>query len=81
MIGNIGEARTLGYAAHGAMGMVTLFMRGMLCNWMVSTGVVGAMISTTRARQGDRDVDADPGVLLHGVRAFGREHVPVSRPA
>jgi formate transporter len=47
LIGNVGEARTLGYAAHGAMGMVTLFMRGTLCNWMVSTGVVGAMISTT----------------------------------
>ena len=46
-IGNIGEARTLGYAAHGAAGMATLFFRGMLCNWMVSTGVVGAMISTT----------------------------------
>jgi formate/nitrite transporter len=47
VLGSIGEARTLGYAAHGAMGMVTLFIRGMLCNWMVSTGVVGAMISTT----------------------------------
>jgi formate transporter len=47
VIGNIGEGRTLGYASHGALGMVTLFMRGMLCNWMVSTGVVGAMISTT----------------------------------
>ena len=46
-IGNVGEARTLGYAAHGAAGMATLFFRGMLCNWMVSTGVVGAMISTT----------------------------------
>ncbi|WP_298879599.1 formate/nitrite transporter family protein [uncultured Bradyrhizobium sp.] len=46
-IGNIGEGRTLGYAAHGAAGMATLFIRGMLCNWMVSTGVVGAMISTT----------------------------------
>jgi formate/nitrite transporter len=46
-IGNIGEDRTLGYAAHGAAGMATLFFRGMLCNWMVSTGVVGAMISTT----------------------------------
>jgi formate/nitrite transporter len=46
-IGNIGEARTLGYAAHGAAGMATLFVRGMLCNWMVSTGVVGAMVSTT----------------------------------
>ena len=47
VIGTIGEARTVGYAAHGAAGMLTLFIRGMLCNWMVSTGVVGAMISTT----------------------------------
>jgi len=46
-IGKIGEARTLGYAAHGAAGMLTLFIRGVLCNWMVSTGVVAAMISTT----------------------------------
>jgi formate transporter len=46
-IGKTGEARTLGYAAHGFPGMMTLFIRGMLCNWMVSTGVVGAMISTT----------------------------------
>src|SRR3954454_1120688 len=46
-IGSIGEARTVGYASHGAAGMLTLFIRGMLCNWMVSTGVVGAMISTT----------------------------------
>jgi formate/nitrite transporter len=46
-IGVIGESRTLGYASHGAAGMLTLFIRGMLCNWMVSMGVVGAMISTT----------------------------------
>ncbi len=46
-IGHIGEARTLGYAQHGLMGWITIFIRGMLCNWMVSTGVVGAMISTT----------------------------------
>ncbi len=47
VIGTIGESRTVGYAAHGAAGMLTLFIRGMLCNWMVSTGVVGAMISTS----------------------------------
>ncbi|HEY9217171.1 MAG TPA: formate/nitrite transporter family protein [Phenylobacterium sp.] len=46
-IGSIGEARTVGYAAHGAAGMLTLFIRGVLCNWMVSTGVVGAMMSTS----------------------------------
>ena len=47
VIGSIGEGRTVGYAAHGAGGMLTLFVRAMLCNWMVSTGVVGAMISTS----------------------------------
>ncbi|HEX8978169.1 MAG TPA: formate/nitrite transporter family protein [Parasulfuritortus sp.] len=45
-IAGIGEARTLGYAAHGVPGWFTIFVRGMLCNWMVSMGVVGAMIST-----------------------------------
>ena len=47
VISNIGEGRTLGYASHGLAGMATLFIRGMLCNWMVSMGVVGAMISTS----------------------------------
>jgi formate/nitrite transporter len=46
-IGSIGETRTVGYAAHGMAGMLTLFIRGVLCNWMVSTGVVGAMLSTS----------------------------------
>jgi formate/nitrite transporter len=47
LLGSIGESRTLGYAKYGAAGMLTLFLRAALCNWMVSTGVVGAMISTT----------------------------------
>jgi len=46
-LANIGVARTVGYADHGAAGMLTLFIRGVLCNWMVSAGVVGAMISTS----------------------------------
>ena len=45
-IGAIGVSRTLGYEKYGLAGMFTLFARGVLCNWMVSTGVVGAMIST-----------------------------------
>lgn len=45
-IAGIGEARTLGYAKWGIAGWFTIFLRGMLCNWMVSMGVVGAMIST-----------------------------------
>jgi len=46
-VASIGESRTVGYQAHGASGWVTIFIRGMLCNWMVSMGVVGAMISTS----------------------------------
>ena len=44
-LGAIGESRTVGYADAGASGMLTLFIRAMLCNWMVSTGVVAAMMS------------------------------------
>jgi formate/nitrite transporter len=45
-IASIGAARTIGYAKYGIPGWFTIFIRGLLCNWMVSTGVVGAMIST-----------------------------------
>jgi formate/nitrite transporter len=46
-VSSIGESRTLGYQEHGFSGWMTIFIRGMLCNWMVSMGVVGAMISTS----------------------------------
>lgn len=46
-IGVIGESRTVGYAAAGAAGMLTVFIRAVMCNWMVSTGVVAAMMSTS----------------------------------
>jgi len=44
-LGEIGESRTVGYAEAGAGGLLTLFIRAVLCNWMVSTGVVAAMMS------------------------------------
>lgn len=46
-VATIGESRTLGYKEQGILGWFTIFIRGMLCNWMVSMGVVGAMISTS----------------------------------
>jgi len=46
-VGHIGEARTLGYSSHGIGGWITIFIRGMLCNWMVSTGVAVALISSS----------------------------------
>jgi formate/nitrite transporter len=44
-IAHIGEGRTVGYADHGAAGMLTLFVRAVLCNWMVAMGVVLSMVS------------------------------------
>lgn len=46
-IAKAATARTLGFAEHGFAGMVTVFVKGILCNWMVSLGVVGAMLSST----------------------------------
>ena len=46
-VSSIGESRTLGYKEQGILGWFTIFIRGMLCNWMVSMGVVGAMITTS----------------------------------
>lgn len=46
-VSTIGESRTLGYKEQGIFGWFTIFIRGMLCNWMVSMGVVMAMITTS----------------------------------
>jgi formate/nitrite transporter len=47
VIAKIGATRTVGYKIHGTGGWFTLFERGALCNWMVTTGVVGALIATS----------------------------------
>lgn len=39
------EAKTNAYAALGEAGMVTVFVKAILCNWMVCLGVVMAMTS------------------------------------
>src|SRR5499425_766863 len=41
------EAKTTGYAAFGLAGLVTVFVKAMLCNWMVCLAVVLAMSSTS----------------------------------
>src|SRR5713226_9721661 len=41
------EAKTTGYAAFGFAGLVTVFVKGMLCNWMVCLAVVLAMTTTS----------------------------------
>jgi len=41
------EAKTTAYAAHGSAGMLTAFVKAILCNWMVCFAVVFAMSSTS----------------------------------
>ncbi|MGD0432332.1 MAG: formate/nitrite transporter family protein [Acetobacteraceae bacterium] len=43
----IAEAKTIGYAHFGAAGMLTVFVKAILCNWMVCLGVVMAMSSSS----------------------------------
>ncbi|WP_119394430.1 formate/nitrite transporter family protein [Salinibius halmophilus] len=45
----VSTARTLGFAEYGFNGWVTVFVRGVFCNWMVCLGVVGAMTSKSVA--------------------------------
>lgn len=39
------EKKTLGYAAQGFHGVISAFVKGMICNWMVCLGVLMAMSS------------------------------------
>jgi formate transporter len=43
----VAEAKTTGYEVLGAAGMITSFVKAILCNWMVCLGVVMAMTTTS----------------------------------
>ena len=43
----IAEAKTTGYAALGTAGMVTVFVKAILCNWLVCLGVVMSMTTNS----------------------------------
>src|SRR5687768_15816743 len=42
----IAEAKTIGYSQFAGAGLITVITKGILCNWMVTMGVVMAMTST-----------------------------------
>jgi hypothetical protein len=76
-IGVVGENRTLGYQKVRRGGMLTL-VRARHAVQLDGVGRRGRCDDLHPGqRQGDRDVDAHHAVLLHGVRALHREHVPV----
>jgi formate/nitrite transporter len=43
----VAQAKTTGYAAFGFAGMVTVFVKATLCNWMVCLAIVMAMTSAS----------------------------------
>lgn len=43
----IAEAKTTGYMQYGAAGIFTAFIKGVLCNWMVTMGVVMSLTSSS----------------------------------
>lgn len=43
----VAEAKTIGYSAIGFAGIVTAFVKGILCNWLVCLGVVMAMTTSS----------------------------------
>lgn len=43
----IAQAKTTGYEAIGFAGMVTVFVKAMLCNWMVCLAIVAAMTTNS----------------------------------
>jgi formate/nitrite transporter FocA (FNT family) len=43
----VAQAKTTGYAVFGFAGMVTVFVKAMLCNWMVCLAIVIAMTSAS----------------------------------
>lgn len=43
----VAESKTIAYAKFGVAGLLTAFIKGVLCNWMVCTAVVLAMTSTS----------------------------------
>jgi formate transporter len=43
----VAQAKTTGYEALGMAGMITVFVKAVLCNWMVCLGIVAAMTTTS----------------------------------
>lgn len=47
IIKKVAEAKTLGYEKLGGSGLIVVFTKAILCNWMVTLGVVMALTATT----------------------------------
>ena len=69
----VAEAKTIGNAALGTAGMVSVFVKAILCNWLVCLGVVMAMTSTSTVGK-----IAATWLPIFLFFAFGFEHAVVN---
>jgi formate/nitrite transporter len=67
------ERKTTGYASHGAAGLLSAFVKAVLCNWMVCMGVVMAM--TSKSTSGKIIAASIPIFIFF---ALGYEHAVVN---
>lgn len=73
MIVAIAERKTIGYAAHGGVGLFSAFIKAILCNWMVCMGVIMAMTSKSTV---GKIIAA--GIPIFIFFALGYEHAVVN---
>lgn len=73
MLVAVAEKKTLGYAQHGTAGIMSAFIKAILCNWMVCMGVVMAM--TSRSTIGKI---LAAGIPIFIFFALGYEHAVVN---
>lgn len=73
MLVTAAEKKTTGYASHGAAGLLTAFVKAVLCNWMVCMGVVMAM--TSKSTSGKILAASIPIFMFF---ALGYEHAVVN---
>ena len=71
----IAEAKTIGYAAIGHAGLITVFVKAILCNWMVCLAIVATMTTNSTIGKIATRLYAGVHLLRAGLRAFGGEHV------
>jgi formate/nitrite transporter FocA (FNT family) len=69
----VAEAKTVRNAALGTAGMVSVFVKGILCNWLVCLGVVMAMTSTSTVGK-----IAAAWLPIFSFFALGLEHAVVN---
>lgn len=73
MLVTAAEKKTIGYAQHGGAGLVSAFVKAILCNWMVCMGVVMAMTSKSTVGK-----IMAAGIPIFIFFALGYEHAVVN---